>query len=272
MSAGELDTAPGTAPIGTKGRHHAALDAALDCVIAIDDRGCVTYFNPSAQRTFGVTASEAIGRELAEVIVPPSLRDAHRRGLARYLQTGEASILGRRVELTGMRADGGEFPIELTIIRLESPAGPGFLGFVRDITERVKAEEELRSAHRRIALIANEQASLRRVATLVARQASPEELFAVVAEEVAQVLDVRCTAVMRYDPGGTATPVGAWGESLPFALGVSWPLEDTVAAKVIWRTRQPASVDVANFQSEFAAALLSLDPPVVSWGSSGAEI
>jgi PAS domain S-box-containing protein len=251
---------PGTAQGPNVGdipdRQRSALDAALDCVIGIDDHGRVTYFNPSAERTFGYRASEAVGRELADVVVPPSERDAHRLGLARYMATGEGPILGRRIELRGMRADGSEFPIELTVTRLEPPAGPGFLGFVRDITDRVRAEAELRSAHRRVELIADEQASLRRVATLVARQPSPEELFAVVAKEVAHVLSVRCTAVIRYDAGGTATPVGAWGESLPFALGAPWPLEETVAAAVIWRTRRPVSVDVADFHGDLAAALL----------------
>jgi PAS domain S-box-containing protein len=83
----------------------AALDGALDCVICIDETGRITYFNESAQRTFGYHASEAIGRDLAEAIVPPALRDAHRQGLERILRTGEASILGRRLELTAMRAD-----------------------------------------------------------------------------------------------------------------------------------------------------------------------
>src|ERR1700757_2612464 len=91
----------------------AALDAALDCVICIDDHGRVTYFNESAQRTFGYEAPAAVGQELAEVIVPPSLRDAHRQGLARFLGTGEPRILGRRLELTAMRADKTEFPARL---------------------------------------------------------------------------------------------------------------------------------------------------------------
>ena len=69
----------------------ATLDAALDCVICMDDHGGVTYFNESARRTFGYGVSGAVGQELAEVIVPPSLRDAHRQGLARFIGTGESS-------------------------------------------------------------------------------------------------------------------------------------------------------------------------------------
>ncbi|MGA2924634.1 MAG: PAS domain S-box protein [Solirubrobacteraceae bacterium] len=256
MSAVQPEAADGSGLAPTQAPERSALDAALDCVIGIDDHGRVTYFNPSAERTFGYRASDAVGRELADVVVPPADRDAHRRGLARYLSTGEGSILGRRIELLAIRADGSEFPVELTVTRVQPPAGPGFVGFVRDITARLQAEEELRSAHRRVELIANEQASLRRVATLVARQASPQELFAVAAKEVAQVLGVRCTAVIRYEGHGGATAVGAWGEPAPFALGARWSLDETVAAGVIWRSQRPASVDVADFHGSLAEALL----------------
>jgi PAS domain S-box-containing protein len=119
----------------------------------------VTYFSPSAEQTFGYRASETIGRELADLIVPTLDRIAHRRGLARYLGTGEPMILGQRLEMTAMRSDGSEFPVELTVTRIDSAEGQGFIGFVRDITERVSAEQELRAARDRIELIANEQAA-----------------------------------------------------------------------------------------------------------------
>jgi len=126
------------------------LDSALDCVIGIDGRGVVTYLNVSAERTFGYGPGEAVGRELAEVIVPPALRDAHRRGLGRYLATSEAKILDRRIELVAMRADGSEFPAELTVTRIDLLDGPAFVGFVRDITDRMRAEHELKAARRRV--------------------------------------------------------------------------------------------------------------------------
>ena len=236
-------------------RQRAILDAALDCVISCDDRGHVTYFNTSAERTFGYRATEAVGRDLADVIIPASLRDAHRRGLARYLKTGASTILGRRLELTAMRADGSEFPAELTVTKIEAPGRPGFIGFIRDITERLQAEEELRSAHDRLESVAVEQASLRRVATLVARQTTPDELFAVVAQEVARVLGVRSITVIRYDDGDTMTPVGVSGELMQFMLGVSCELDETPIASVIWRTEQPAIVDLTTSETTLAAEL-----------------
>jgi PAS domain S-box-containing protein len=160
----------------------------------------VTYFNESGVRTFGYEADETIGRELAEVILPPSYRDAHRRGLARYLETGAANILNRRIELTAMHRDGTEFPVELTVSSIETPSGPGFIGFVRDITARVGAEGALRAARDRIELIANEQAALRRVATLVARQTTSQELLELVATEATNLLGVS-RATRRATPG-----------------------------------------------------------------------
>jgi PAS domain S-box-containing protein len=126
------------------------LDVALDCVISIDEDGHVVEFNPAAERTFGYSAAEAVGRDLAELIVPPELRERHRRGFARYLDTGVPTVLDRRIELTGMRADGSTFPVELTITRIDLPEQPGFAGYLRDITDRKEAEAELRASRARI--------------------------------------------------------------------------------------------------------------------------
>jgi PAS domain S-box-containing protein len=131
-------------------RHQAMLDVALDCVISIDDDGRVLEFNPAAERTFGYSAEEAVGRDLADLIVPPELRERHREGFARYLATKEPRVLDRRIELTGMRADGSTFPVELTITRIDLPDQPGFAGYVRDITDRKQAEAELRASRARI--------------------------------------------------------------------------------------------------------------------------
>jgi PAS domain S-box-containing protein len=131
-------------------RHRAMLDAALDCIVTMDHEGRVVDFNPAAERTFGYSAGDVVGREMAELIVPPELRERHRHGLARYLATGEGAILDRRLEITGMRADGTVFPVELTITRIAVPGPPTFTGYLRDITERLAAEAELRASRARI--------------------------------------------------------------------------------------------------------------------------
>ena len=128
----------------------AILGAALDSVITMDEAGRILEFNPAAERMFGYTRDEAIGKEMAELVVPPSLRDAHRRGLARYLETGRSSYLDRRVELTAMRSDGSEFPVELAMTRIDLPGPRTFTGFIRDITEQKRAEVDLRDSRARL--------------------------------------------------------------------------------------------------------------------------
>jgi PAS domain S-box-containing protein len=94
----------------SEARKSAILDSALDCIMTIDHEGYITEFNPAAERTFGHRRSDVLGKQLADVIIPPSMREQHQRGLARYLATGDAHVLGRRVEMTAVRSDGSEFP------------------------------------------------------------------------------------------------------------------------------------------------------------------
>ena len=128
----------------SEARKAAILDSALDCIVTIDHEGCITEFNPAAERTFGYRRDEVVGKQLADVIIPPSRREEHHRGLARYLATGKGQVFGRRLEMTAMRADGSEFPVELAITRIPLKGPPSFTGYLRDITERKQAEEELR--------------------------------------------------------------------------------------------------------------------------------
>ena len=119
------------------------VQAALDCIITMDHEGRITDFNPAAERTFGYARDDVVGRRLAETIIPPDLREAHQLALERYLDTREGRILDRRLELEGVRADGTAFPVELTVTRLGRREPPVFGGFIRDITDRVRAEQEV---------------------------------------------------------------------------------------------------------------------------------
>ena len=127
----------------------AILDAALDCIITMDDRGLITEFNPAAERTFGYRRADVLGEPLAETIVPPRLRDRHRRGLARYLRSGNSTLLNRRIETTATHADGSEIPVELTITPLSLDGRLAFTGYLRDLTDRKQAEADLRAAEAR---------------------------------------------------------------------------------------------------------------------------
>jgi len=125
-------------------RKAAIVDSALDCIVTIDHEGRITEFNPAAEHTFGYRRDEVLGKHLADVVIPLSLREKHRQGFARYLATGEARVLGRRIEMTAVRADGSEFSVELAITRIPLEEPPSFTGYLRDITERKRAEQELR--------------------------------------------------------------------------------------------------------------------------------
>jgi two-component system, cell cycle sensor histidine kinase and response regulator CckA len=128
--------------------HRAILDSALDAIVSMDACGLVTEFNPAAERMFGYSRAEAVGRPMGEVIVPPALRDQHARGLARYVMSGTSTILGRRIEITAVRRDGTEFPVELSIQRIGHAEPPTFTGFIRDITEHKELEAKLRHSQK----------------------------------------------------------------------------------------------------------------------------
>jgi len=125
-------------------RLRAVLESALDCIITMDHEGRIIEFNPAAEKTFGYERNCVIGQLLAELIIPPALRARHKRGLKHYLSTGEAPVLGKRIQLTGMRRDKSEFPLELAVTRIGSQEPPLFTGFIRDVTEQNEAEERLR--------------------------------------------------------------------------------------------------------------------------------
>ncbi|HRX82111.1 MAG TPA: PAS domain S-box protein, partial [Pirellulaceae bacterium] len=120
------------------------IDSSLDAVIAIDEAGVVVEWNRQATTTFGWQRQEVLGRELAELIVPEHLRDQHRSGLARFRETREAPITGNRLELVARRRSGQQFPVELSVSRVESDNTTYFVAYVRDITDW-RLQEDLQS-------------------------------------------------------------------------------------------------------------------------------
>jgi PAS domain S-box-containing protein len=125
----------------SEARTRAVIDSAIDCVISLGASGRITDWNPAAARTFGWSPAEAVGQEMAELILPAELRDVFRSALGRHLDTGDDRFLGRHIELRGLRSDGTEFPVELTITRVSVAGPPTFTGYWRDISDRKRAEE-----------------------------------------------------------------------------------------------------------------------------------
>jgi PAS domain S-box-containing protein len=139
-------------------RYAAIIQGSLDAIVAMDGEGRVTEFNAAAERLFGYARDETIGHDMASLIIPEHLREAHRAGLRRLRESGVPRLLERRLELTGCRRDGEQFPVELTITRFAGARGE-FVGFLRDITERQRHTRE------REALLAREQQALRDLST-----------------------------------------------------------------------------------------------------------
>jgi PAS domain S-box-containing protein len=124
------------------GQAQAILDVAHNAFISMDEEGRIVYWNARAEEVFGFTRTEALGQTVVETIIPERYRDAHRRGLSRLLKTGEDKILDQRVELSALRSDGSEFPVEMTISALREHEGWSFHAFVADVSERRAAERE----------------------------------------------------------------------------------------------------------------------------------
>ncbi|MBI4458757.1 MAG: PAS domain S-box protein [Acidobacteria bacterium] len=124
-------------------RFRAVAETANDAIVTANQEGKIIHWNQGAERTFGYTAAEALGKPLP-LIMPERFHVAHKLGFQRYLTTREAHVVGKTVELAGRRKDGTEFPLELSLASWETPEGVFFTGGIRDITERKRAEEMLK--------------------------------------------------------------------------------------------------------------------------------
>ena len=183
----------------------AILDCALECIITIDHAQRIVDFNPAAERTFGHRRDDVLGRLMPEIIIPPALREAHAHGFARLMATGESRTLNRRLELTGLRADGSEFPLELAITRL--PGEPlRFTGFLRDLSERKRTEQ----------LLDWEMSALE----LIVRATSPPELLDALMLGLEKQLPNALCSVLLMDADGVHLRHGA-APSLPNAFNHS---------------------------------------------------
>ncbi len=235
----------------SEARKSAMLNAAFDCIITMDAHGHVVEVNQATERTFGYTAAQMVGRELAELIIPLHLREPHREGVHRYVTTGQARMVGHPVELPAMRADGSEFPVEIAITRPLIDGPPMFTGYVRDVTERKRDELALRS-------LAEEQAALRRVATTVASEPDEARVFAVVNEELGRLLGAHTANMVRFEPDATAVVIAGWstGNVRNVPVGTRVVLDGNTVTALILRTGRPERVDSYDDVTGSSAHLL----------------
>lgn len=137
----------------SEARKSAILESALDAIVTFDPSGKIIEWNPAAGQIFGYSRELALGRGFTELMAPAANEELTRKGLARYLQTGRGRLLGQRMELMAKRANGAEFPIELTITHITAGEQTVFTSFIRDITERRRTEEALRKSEERFRLL-----------------------------------------------------------------------------------------------------------------------
>ena len=204
----------------SEARKAAIMETALDCIIAIGEDSIITEWNPAAEKTFGHKREEVIGRKLPEIIIPPSLRDAHYQGMIKYIETGDGPVLGQRIEVPALHADGHEFPIELSITRIEGEGPPRFTAYLRDISARKASEEALARGAQLAILRAQVGLALNRSDDLgemlqACCQALVDHLDATFARiwtlnEIENVLELRASAGLytHLDGGHARVPVG----------------------------------------------------------------
>jgi PAS domain S-box-containing protein len=223
-----------------------------DAVVVMDANGRVLAWNPAAERIFGYPREEAVGREVAELIIPGPLRDAHRNRLARYLETGESAILGRRVELSAQRADGTTFPVELVITRVEDRPVT-FMAFVHDLAVRHAVRQESARLQQRMAFLAQAGLALDRTLELrdtlrtLAELAVPELADLAVVDMVDPDGSIRL-AVAAAPDSEHARAVEAIREGHPLLAGGTHPVSRVVRGGRAMLLRQMSPM----FQREIA--------------------
>lgn len=134
-------------------RHQAIAQVALDCIIGMDAEGRIIDFNPAAERTFGWRYIDVYGRLLSDCLMPPEHRAAHQSGLQRYLKHGQSRMLGRRIEVEAMAADGRRFPVELSVVATRLDGKPFFVSYLRDISEARASREAIEQSAAELAAV-----------------------------------------------------------------------------------------------------------------------
>lgn len=147
----ETEAAAGVVALAaSEALHRSIVLTALDGIVVIDEQGVTQEFNPAAEVIFGRRAEDVVGRPICELIIPPSMREAHRDGMARYLSTGVARVVGRRIEVTGIDAEGRELPVELTITDVSQGGRRLFTSHIRDLRESKRLAREIEEGRDRL--------------------------------------------------------------------------------------------------------------------------
>jgi PAS domain S-box-containing protein len=246
------------------------LNTVLDAVVVMDRGGIVRAWNAHAEMIFGWPAGEAIGRNLDQLIIPPALRQAHRRGLQRFNNSGEARILDRRVELTGLRKDGTEFPLELSITLAGADGEEAFVGFLRDISDKKEAEQRLERQLRESRLMLE-------LSELANRHGGFEDALAATLDAICELADWPVGHAFLVEEDGRSLKSSVWNsdaretapslvgatESAAFRIGTGLPGKVLQSREPFWVSR----LDKSGFPRRGLGFEAAFAFPVFSGGS-----
>ena len=244
------------------------LDTVLDAVVVMDRGGVIRAWNQHAEAMFGWTADEAIGRDLGGLIVPPSLREAHHRGLVRFNSEGVGRVLDTRLELAGLRRDGSEIPIELSITLVSRDGRDAFVGFLRDISGRRQAERQVEFRLRESQLMLD-------LAERASGDASFEDVLVATLDSICDLADWPLGHAFLVAEDDCRLASAVWStnareiahdlidvtESREFAPGVGLPGQVLESGQPVWITRVEPGTNFPRrgmgFESGFAFPVFS---------------
>jgi len=211
----------------------AVAETASDGIISADQNGNIIYWNKAAERIFGYSTSEVGGQSLA-LLMPPRFRDAHRAGIKRIVSTGESHVIGKVIELAGLKKDGSEFPLELSLSTWTTTEGRGFTGIIRDITQRKQVERRLNAEHT--------------VARLLAESPTLSEATPKILQAICESLDwemggfwsvdqeadvIRCREIWQ-SPSSNLAKFAAFSKQTAFPRGTGLPGRVWASGEPIW--------------------------------------
>jgi PAS domain S-box-containing protein len=194
---------------GSEARVRAVLNSAITAVLVVDSDGKVIDWNARAESMFGWTLSEVLGHEMSKLIVPLRYREQHREGMERFLATGNGPILNRVIEMSALRRDGSEFPVELSVSPLKTGNVVTFCGFITDITNRRQSAQKLEAQLARLKL-------LNQITRAIAERQDLQSIFKVVIDNLEDNLQVDFCCICLHEPAASSFTVASVG-STPLA-------------------------------------------------------
>ena len=228
----------------SEARIRSIVDSALDGVVTIDMNGAIIGWNSRAEKMFGWLEDEAVGKDLADVIVPAEHREGHRRGMQRYRESGKGRVVNRQIEITAQHKDGHQFPIELALFSVQFENTVNFSAFIRDITERQKLMRATEQQAERLALLNTMSNALNKADSL-------ENVYRLVGQYTKEIVGGERASLAIIDSGHESFEIlGISGIDGVIPMGAKLPIEGTAVGLCIQQEKImqfPQDGELAHF-------------------------